>query len=103
LEIQTRDRRKRGKPQRRAPGKPEEARLTSCFRESGDLLVSRGGVSLLTETARVGWLEPQLLRALEPWARRGVVYDPGRVVRSQRALHQDRIDAVPVRANHHPR
>src|SRR5215207_9573604 len=47
---------------------------------SGEGLVSRGGVSLLVETARVGGLEPLLLRALQPWARRGAVHGPGRVV-----------------------
>ena len=35
-----------------------------------------GGVSLLTETARVSGLESQLRRALELQARRRVVHDP---------------------------
>jgi Transposase DDE domain group 1 len=46
----------------------------------GEGLVSRGGVALLVETARVSGLERQLRRGLAPWTRGRAVHDPGRVV-----------------------
>ncbi len=42
--------------------------------------MSRGGLVLLAETARVAGLERELRTALAPWRRRRAVHDPGRVV-----------------------
>jgi hypothetical protein len=47
---------------------------------TGEGLVSRGGLVLLAETARVGRLEGELRTALAPWCRLRAVHDPGRVV-----------------------
>jgi Transposase DDE domain group 1 len=47
---------------------------------TGDALVSRGGLVLLTETARLAGLARELREALEPWTRRRAVHDPARVV-----------------------
>lgn len=42
--------------------------------------MSRGGLGLLSEIARVGRLERELRTALEPWRRLRAVHDPGRVL-----------------------
>jgi len=47
---------------------------------TGEGLVSRGGLGLLSEIARVGRLERELRTALEPWRRLRAVHDPGRVL-----------------------
>jgi Transposase DDE domain group 1 len=47
---------------------------------TGAGLVSRGGIALLAETARVGGLERALWTALTPWRRTRAVHDPARVV-----------------------
>jgi hypothetical protein len=47
---------------------------------TGQGLVSRGGLVLLAETARVGRLERELRTALTPWRRLRAMHDPGRVV-----------------------
>ena len=47
---------------------------------TGEGLVSRGGVALLAETARVCGLERELRRGLAPWTRGRAVHDPGRVL-----------------------
>jgi hypothetical protein len=47
---------------------------------TGEGLVSRGGLALLAETARVAGLERVLRTALAPWRRSRAVHDPARVV-----------------------
>lgn len=47
---------------------------------TGEGLVSRGGLVLLADTARVAGVGRELRRALAPWARRRAVHDPARVV-----------------------
>jgi uncharacterized protein YjiS (DUF1127 family) len=47
---------------------------------TGEGLVSRGGLVLLTETARVAGLERELRAVLRPWRRARALHDPARVV-----------------------
>jgi hypothetical protein len=47
---------------------------------TGEGLVSRAGIALLAETARVAGLERALRGALTPWRRARAVHDPARVV-----------------------
>ncbi|HVX68094.1 MAG TPA: IS1380 family transposase [Mycobacteriales bacterium] len=47
---------------------------------TGEGLVSRGGLVLLAETARVARLERELRIRLAPWTRERAVHDPARVV-----------------------